>query len=124
MKYGKKVYLVKKITQDDGYVEYEKPIAITLRPFYLSIMPRDVIRGNYSVEEFGMRSNYDWVGVAYKNHFQNMFHEGDLLYLDGLVPSNNSENYEDANAIITNVLDNNLTYRLLIKNRVMDDGLL
>ena len=119
MKYGESIYLVKKKNIDGGIVEYEKPIEIVLKPFHLSIMPRDVVRGNYSVQEFGMQINYDWVGVAYKNHFKNMFHEGDLLYVDGLVPSNNSENYEDANAIITNVLDNNLTYRLLIKNRVM-----
>lgn len=120
MKYGQAFYLVRKITDDGGYVEYEKPKKIILRPFYISIMPRDVVRGNYSVQEFGMQINYDWVGLAYKNHFKDMFHEGDLLYLDGLVP-NNSENYDDANAIITNVLDNNITYRLLIKNRIKDD---
>lgn len=122
MKYGEQFYLVRKKTIDNGIVEYEEPMAITLRPFHISIMPRDVVRGNYSVQEFGMQVNYDWVGVAYKSHFKNMFHEGDLLYLDGLVPPNNSENYEDANAIITNVLDNNLTYRILIKSRIMKEN--
>lgn len=121
MQYREKIYLVKKKTIDDGVIEYESPKEIVLRPFFISVMPVDSSKGSYSTQEYGTQITYDWVSVAYKSKFRGMFSEGDLLYLDGAKPLNNNGNYEDANAIIANVLDNNYTYKILIKSRVMKE---
>lgn len=120
MKYGKPIYLVKKKTLDNGVIEYEEPKEIILQPYNITIMPVDLTKGNISVQEYGMLSKCDWIGIVYKHKCNNSFSIGDLLYLDGAKPIANDENHENANAIISNILEYNFTLKLLIKSRVME----
>lgn len=119
MKFGERIWHAKAIIVDNEIVDYEIPYAITLRPMYLSIMPSG---GDFTIQEYGRDDSSKWTGIAYSSFFKNVFHEGDLLYLDGATPNGEIEFGNNANAVIKDVREYNQTFRLNIKSRVSGVG--
>lgn len=116
MKFGEVIYYCKKKNTNDDYIEYEEPIAITLRPKYMSIQP--INKGEFSIQTYGEDIDANWVGIVSNRNLMNLFKEGDLLYLDGENPNGELETGEKANGIIKAVRDFNVTQRLIIKKRL------
>lgn len=117
MKLGDCIYHCKRTVTDD-IVTYSAPIKYRLQFNYLTVQPTRVALNNmsgfYTTEEFGEHNATGWNAIANMSIFGDQFGIGDLLYLDGAVPSNNDE--KGANAIITSIRYQNKAIFMTIKN--------
>lgn len=116
MKIGSYIYHCKRTVTDD-IVEYAEPVKYVLRFQYLTIQPATValnnMAGYYTTEEYGEHNAMGWNGIANARFFTDTFNPGDLLFLDGCEPSDNTE--KGANAIISSVRNQNKAIFLTIK---------
>lgn len=115
MRLGSYIFHVKRTVVDD-IVSYSDPIRYKLRFNFITIMPATVALNNmsgfYTTEEYGEHEALGWNGIANADAFHGTFHVGDLLFLDGALPSNKEKG---ANAIITSVREQNRVIYLTIK---------
>lgn len=112
MRFGDTIYYCKK---KDGVEEYEKPIAIKLRPNYFSLMPASAY---LDVLTYGEDISKRYRAFAPYKIWRQKFKEGDKLYIDYVEPDLSKENGEDANAEITAVLYNNLFIKIEIRKLI------
>ena len=115
MKLGSYIFHCKRTVVDD-VVSYSDPIRYKLRFNFLTIMPATVALNNmsgfYTTEEYGEHTALGWNGIANAEIFRGQFKPGDVLFLEGALPSNKEKG---ANAIITSVRDQNRVIYLTIK---------
>lgn len=96
-------------------IEYEEPTKYKLRFNYLTIMPAS---GYTNATAYGKDISRIYTGIAKAIYFNGVFKEGDLLYIEGLEPSENEAyNGEYANAEIESVRYQNLFIMLTIRKR-------
>lgn len=116
MKIGDTIYHCPILKEEDGVTIYKKPKPYITRLNYLTIQPAS---GYTKTLIYGKDIDKQWVGIAQMRYFENVFHENDLLYIDGAKPSNNEDYYgENANAVITSVKLQNMAISLSITKRV------
>lgn len=115
MRIGESVYLCKRIPNSKP-IAYEKPIEIVTCFNYLTIQNAS---GYTNATIYGQDINKMWTGIANKLAFENEFHEGDLMYVDGAYPDEKNEKYygEYANATIDSVQSVNISLKLVLKKR-------
>lgn len=115
MKNGQKIYHCSSLGIVDGFPSYSKPTEYTLRFNYLTIQPKT---GHWNNLPYGMDVARAWNGIAKESLFDGIFKEGDLLYLDGLIPNEDEHEYgQTANGLIVSVLNRNRTIQLEITKR-------
>lgn len=98
--------------EKDGIVTYDEPVVR-----YENYQP---LSGYAAVMQYGLDSKKRWRMIV-RNHADTIFHENDLLYLDGVEPNTSSESYvngDGANARISAVLPQYLTIRVDIEGIV------
>lgn len=99
-------------------IEYEEPKKYKVGFNYLTIMPAS---GYTSATAYGKEISKIYTGIAKAKYFNDVFHEGDLLYIEGAKPSEEENYYGDfANAEIDSVQYQNLYIRLTIKKRKLN----
>ena len=67
--------------------------------------------------EFGENVSKTWVIIANYSRFYGVFNEGDLLFLDGVIPSETGSYEQEANAIITSVRYQNKVIRIVAEKK-------
>lgn len=109
------VYLCKRIPKTKP-IEYEDPIKIEVRFNYFSIMSAS---GYTNATAYGQDIVKVYTALANIKYFSEVnFNENDLMYIEGLEPSNDEEYYgERANAEIDSVRYQNKYITLTIKKR-------
>lgn len=89
---------------ENGVQEYSAPTEYKLRFNYLTVNPTSNF---WSTEQYGEKLSKMWSMTAKRKVFENIFTEGDLLYIEGCTPNTSSQGYvngDGANAIIKSVL--------------------
>lgn len=116
MKLGSYIYHCKRTVNDD-IVTYSAPVKYPLRFNYLTVQPARVALNNmsgfYTTEEYGEHEAMGWNIMANAKIFLGKFGVGDLLFLEGVIPSENTE--KGANAIITSVRHQNISIFITVK---------
>lgn len=118
MRVGEPIWLctLKHRPEDDGIVEYEAPKMFRTRFNYITVQPAS---GYVKTLEFGKDISRTWTVVANARLFDEVFHEGDVLYVDGNQPKidENYENGQGANAIVTSVRKQNLAIYIILQKQ-------
>jgi hypothetical protein len=71
--------------------------------------------GYLAIQEYGEKVSKIWTAYVDIRRYKGIFHEGDIVYLDGDEPKYGTEEYEngsDATALVTSVLEQNKLIRL------------
>ena len=104
MNKGQSIWHCKFLGEDeDGIQTYLAPQEYKLAFNYITINP---VSGYLAVLQYGKQISKIWSMKAKKSIFDGVFHEGDLLYVDGNFPNIEDENYENgynANARVQSV---------------------
>lgn len=119
MRFGEKTYYCKKLDEPDGLQEYGEAVEITLKPHVFSLQPA-TSSGFTAVQEFGTRVNLYQICYAQPyTAWENTFKEGDVFYVDGVVPDAEVEstNGENANYVVDLVAKQNEAIRIVLKRR-------
>ena len=116
MKIGQSIWLCKKIGEnDEGIVVYEAPKEYKLAFNCLSI---NSASGYLATLQYGEKLSRVWNMKAKKPYFDNVFNEGDLLYIEGNEPNTADKNYingDGANAMVTTVLNHLISYTITLE---------
>lgn len=116
MKMGKTIWHCKRISPDDSDIKaYDSPDPHRLRFGHLSLQPAS---GYKNTILFGEQIQKTWIMIANQAEFQGIFHEGDLLYVDGNTPNLSDSDYENgdgANAVIDSVREQNRAIYIVLK---------
>lgn len=116
MKNGQEISHCSLLETVNGLSVYSEPKEYTLKLNYLTIQPKT---GNRNILPYGVGVARAWNGIANARIFDNVFKEGDLLYLDGTVPNDDEiENGQTANGYIDSVQVQNMAIKLEISKRV------
>lgn len=113
MKFGDTIYYCKKVKGE--VEEYQKPIPITLKMNYFSLMPASEYQ---DVMIYGEDINTRYRAYANFRIWGKTFNKGDKLYIDYAEPNYNEENGKDANAEITAVMYDNFFVKIEIRKLV------
>lgn len=99
---------------EDGVQTYSTPKEYKLRYNYLSINPKS---GLYSTIQYGKEVTKMWDMIAKRKSFENVFNEGDLLYIEGCQPNIGQTyvNGDGANAIVRSVLPQQLSISVTLE---------
>lgn len=113
MKVGQSIWHCKRIGEDEnGIITYAEPKEYILRFNYLTVNPAS---GYLATIQYGEQINKVWTMKANKRLFENIFSEGDVLYIEGTKPNPDDENYVygyGANALVTSVLPYLISYTI------------
>ncbi len=117
MKFGESVYYCKKLAEPNGLEEFSAPVEIVLKPKVFSLQPASGFSG---VQEFG--NNVNLYQICYCQPYkawENTFTEGDVFYVDGVVPDPEAEETygAEANYVVDIVAKQNEAIRLALKRR-------
>lgn len=91
-------------------MDYGNPIEYKLAFNYLTI---NSASGYVATLQYGEKVSKVWNLKARKPYFDDVFHEGDLLYIEGNAPNTADKNYvngDGANAMVTAVLNHLISY--------------
>ena len=113
MKIGEKVWHAKRLNdRTSEYGEYAEAVAYYTRANYLTVMPATA-RGGLAMMQFGEDIDNTWTVIASGLHFDGVFREGDLMWVDGESPNRGIEaeygNGSSANAVVRNAVAVNRT---------------
>lgn len=116
MNIGDSIWLCKKLGEiEEGIINYSEPTEYKLKFNYLTI---NSTRGYLATIQYGEKLDKVFSIKARRPFFDNVFNEGDLLYVNGNRPNIENANYvngDGANALITSVLEHLLTYSVTIE---------
>lgn len=118
MRIGKTVWHSSRLNSANAEVaEYAKPISYVTRTNYLTVMPA-VSRGYMEVMKYGEDLENTWTVIARGAVFHDVFHEGDVMWVDDEAPIETVEetygNGASANAIVKNVAEVNYTISITL----------
>lgn len=107
MRNGQKIYHCHRTSEAGAdIIEYSAPKTYTLKFGYMTVQPTKgstTSPNNYTTQDFGENILKGWTIFANGDKFKNLIAEGDLLYLDGIVPDSNKPYGYGANGIVTSV---------------------
>lgn len=104
--FGKDIYIAKKIgTEEDNYGNdyaiYDKPIK-----YNFNVQP---VVSSTELNTYGFVGTQTMRAICPRDKYENVFHEGDVAYLDGVTPNGETRNGQMANYVIKgNPLNQNL----------------
>lgn len=113
MKLGETIWLCRRINDEENedLILYDAPEKIRTAFNYLTVQPTRVALNNmagfYTTEEQGEHLANGWNMVANYDIFIDKIQAGDLIYVDGVQPDEDSVNGQGANAIVTFVREQN-----------------
>ncbi|MBR5272759.1 MAG: hypothetical protein IKU25_05125 [Clostridia bacterium] len=113
MKIGKKVWHSQRLNSANAEVaEYGKPTEYVTHTNYLTVMPA-TSRGFLEIMRYGEDLENTWTVIANGKAFDGVFHEGDVMWVDGESPDETiDDEYGDgasANAVVKSVAEVNYT---------------
>ncbi|NCC88581.1 MAG: hypothetical protein EOM05_12100 [Clostridia bacterium] len=120
MKNGTSIYLCKRSELNNTQTPtYQEPVQYVLRNNYLTVQGAS---GYLDTLAYGERINNFWNCIAKQDIFQGVFHEGDLVYIEGEVPEETTEENEDtivygenANAKVRSVITQDRVIRIVFE---------
>lgn len=115
MRVGATLYhATRQIDTTTGIVSYAKATAYKTRLRFLTCMPAS---GYTQTLEFGEKLSRTWILIANYGVFDNVFNEGDLLFLDGAKPTDIGLYEQQANAVITSIQKQNKVIRITAEKK-------
>ena len=106
--WDKKCYIARKKSVQVKYDDYGHEICSFYKPkeYYFNIQP---VKGYFDIIEYGEKVDKMYKAVIPYEKYNGVFHEGDIAYLEGLKPSNETpDSYGiGGNYIISNVRPQN-----------------
>ena len=116
MKVNQSIWHCKRIGEDEnGIITYAEPKEYKLAFNYLTVNPAS---GYLATIQYGEQLNKIWTMKANKQQFENVFNEGDVLYIEGAAPYTVDENYVygyGANALVTSLLPYLTSYTITLE---------
>jgi hypothetical protein len=95
--------------------EYLPPQKYTIKLGHLTLQPAS---GYTNTILYGTKISETWIMMADERYFRNVFHVGDVLYIDGNEPDFQNSNYQSgkgANAVVDWIGYQNLKIRIVLK---------
>ena len=114
MRVGETLYHAKRNIDNEDITTYSKATAYRTALNYITCQPAG---GYMETLEFGENVSKTWVIIANYSRFYGVFNEGDLLFLDGVIPSERGSYEQEANAIITSVRYQNKVIRIVAEKK-------
>ena len=114
MRVGETLYHAKRNIDNEDITTYSKATAYRTALNDITCQPAG---GYMETLEFGENVSKTWVIIANYSRFYGVFNEGDLLFLDGVIPSETGSYEQEANAIITSVRYQNKVIRIVAEKK-------
>ena len=119
MNFGENIWYAKRINDYDAeQAEFGKPIQITTRPNYLTVMPAET-GGYLQILKHGDTIFETWIVCINERILPNLLGIGDLLWVDGAKPNKDIEtlygNGASANAVVDSMSKGRLTTTVTLK---------
>lgn len=116
MRMGKVIWHCARINNKESDIkEYDSPRPYRLNFGCLNLQPAS---GYLNTVAFGEQIEKKWILLADQRRFENVFHEGDLMYIDGNTPNMSDPDYkngQDANALVVSVREQNRRIRIVLE---------
>lgn len=116
MNVGQSIWLCKRLYEnDEGVIVYDEPKEYKLKFNYLTI---NAMSGYIATIQYGEQLSKVWKLKAKRPFFDNVFSEGDLLYINGNEPNTKDVGYvngDNANAMVTSVLPHLVSYSITLE---------
>jgi hypothetical protein len=115
MKIGQSIWHCKRLYEtEEGIIVYDEPKEYKLNFNYLTI---NSASGYLATLQYGEKLSKVWNMKALKLAFENVFSEGDVLYVEGNAPNidKNYVNGDGANALITAILNHYISLSITLE---------
>ena len=112
----KEIYIARKTAgvDDKGKIVYEEP-----RKYHFNVQPSS---SKLDIQMFGERAIEMQRMLIERKIYENYFHEGDLVYLDGATPENEAKNGINANYRMLPPRNQNLCITIYCERIVNKNG--
>lgn len=123
MRVGEKIWHCKRVPKRNAEIpEFELPYGITTRLGYLTVQPSGSAYSELVEHGEDVKQYQTIIAQPYEKWYQ-VFSEGDRLYLDGKIPSEEDLDdiyAENANYIVDSVRNQNRAIRVVVKKRTAE----
>ena len=121
MRLGSKIWHSVRTSPDNAEIdEFSAPVEFVTRFNYITVQ-QAITRGYMEVVKYGEKLSNTWTVIANAAFFHDVFHVGDLMWVDGAEPDETAEttygNGASANAVIKNVAEVNRTISITLERK-------
>lgn len=104
--FGKKIYIAKQTGTEEDTNGNDYPIYGEPEEYNFNVQP---VTSDSELRAFGLTGSQTMRAICPRAKYENVFHEGDVAYLDGQTPEGEARNGQNANYMIKgNPLNQNL----------------